>query len=36
MHEAENGGPAGEIARCLAEMVTLPPPTLCLMLGEGP
>lgn len=33
--EAENGGLAGEIARCLAEMVTLPAPTLCLMLGEG-
>lgn len=33
--EAENGGLAGEIARCLAELVTLPAPTLCLMLGEG-
>ena len=26
---------AGEIARCLAELVSLPAPTLCLMLGEG-
>ncbi|WP_370247342.1 carboxyl transferase domain-containing protein [Nocardioides sp.] len=33
--EAENGGLAGEIARCLSELVTLPAPTLCLMLGEG-
>jgi acetyl-CoA carboxylase beta subunit/acetyl-CoA carboxylase alpha subunit len=33
--EAENGGMAGEIARCLAELVTLSAPTLCLMLGEG-
>ncbi|WP_148616270.1 carboxyl transferase domain-containing protein [Nocardioides rubriscoriae] len=33
--EAENGGLAGEIARCLAELVSLPAPTLCLMLGEG-
>ncbi len=33
--EAENGGLSGEIARCLAELVTLPAPTLCLMLGEG-
>lgn len=33
--EAENGGLAGEIARCLAELVMLPAPTLCLMLGEG-
>lgn len=33
--EAENGGLAGEIARCLAELVTLPAPALCLMLGEG-
>lgn len=33
--EAENGGLAGEIARCLADLVTLPAPTLCLMLGEG-
>ncbi|WP_084265589.1 carboxyl transferase domain-containing protein [Actinomadura macra] len=33
--EAEEGGLAGAIARCLAEMVTLPVPTLCLILGEG-
>jgi acetyl-CoA carboxylase carboxyl transferase subunit beta len=32
---AENGGLAGEIARCLADLVTLDAPTLCLMLGEG-
>ncbi|MEZ5193060.1 MAG: carboxyl transferase domain-containing protein [Nocardioides sp.] len=33
--EAENGGLAGEIARCLADLVMLAAPTLCLMLGEG-
>ncbi|MGW1993940.1 carboxyl transferase domain-containing protein [Embleya sp. NPDC001921] len=33
--EAEEGGLAGEIARCLAELVTLPTPTLCLLLGQG-
>ena len=33
--EAEEGGLAGEIARSLADLVTLPTPTLCLMLGEG-
>ncbi|CAM3324861.1 carboxyl transferase domain-containing protein [Nocardioides dubius] len=33
--EAEQGGLAGEIARCLADLVTLDAPTLCLMLGEG-
>ncbi|MBZ5737977.1 carboxyl transferase domain-containing protein [Nocardioides mangrovi] len=33
--EAEEGGLAGEIARCLHELVTLSAPTLCLMLGEG-
>jgi acetyl-CoA carboxylase beta subunit/acetyl-CoA carboxylase alpha subunit len=33
--EAENGGMAGEIARCLTELVTVRAPTLCLMLGEG-
>ncbi|GAB3652130.1 carboxyl transferase domain-containing protein [Nocardioides korecus] len=33
--EAEEGGLAGEIARCLSDLVTLPTPTLCLMLGEG-
>lgn len=32
---AEEGGLAGEIARCLADLVSLPAPTLCLMLGEG-
>ncbi|HEY0902870.1 MAG TPA: carboxyl transferase domain-containing protein [Marmoricola sp.] len=33
--EAEEGGLAGEIARSLAELVTLDAPILCLMLGEG-
>ncbi|MGN6161302.1 MAG: carboxyl transferase domain-containing protein [Marmoricola sp.] len=33
--DAEEGGLAGEIARCLADLVSLPAPTLCLMLGEG-
>ncbi|MGH3656969.1 MAG: carboxyl transferase domain-containing protein, partial [Micromonosporaceae bacterium] len=33
--EAEEGGMAGEIARCLAELVTLDAPTLCLLLGQG-
>lgn len=33
--EAEEGGLAGEIARCLADLVTLGAPTLCLLLGEG-
>jgi acetyl-CoA carboxylase carboxyl transferase subunit beta len=33
--EAENGGLAGEIARCLFDLVSLKAPTLCLMLGEG-
>lgn len=32
---AEEGGLAGEIARCLADLVTLHAPTLCLLLGEG-
>ena len=32
---AEEGGLAGEIARCLSELVLLEAPTLCLMLGEG-
>ncbi|AYY15405.1 acetyl-CoA carboxyl transferase [Actinobacteria bacterium YIM 96077] len=32
---AEEGGMAGEIARCLAELVMLEAPTLCLLLGEG-
>ena len=33
--EAEQGGLAGEIARSLADLVTLDAPTLCLLLGEG-
>lgn len=33
--EAEEGGLAGEIARCLSDLVTLDAPTLCVMLGEG-
>jgi acetyl-CoA carboxylase carboxyl transferase subunit beta len=33
--EAEEGGLAGEIARCLAELATLSAPTVCLLLGEG-
>ncbi|KOG85652.1 hypothetical protein ADK38_35485, partial [Streptomyces varsoviensis] len=33
--EAEEGGLAGEIARSLADLVTLPAPTLCLLLGQG-
>jgi acetyl-CoA carboxylase carboxyl transferase beta subunit len=33
--EAEEGGLAGEIARCLSDLVTLDAPTLCLLLGEG-
>jgi acyl-CoA carboxylase subunit beta len=33
--EAEEGGMAGEIARCLADLVTLDAPTLTLLLGEG-
>jgi len=33
--EAEEGGLAGEIARCLADLITLRAPTLCLLLGEG-
>jgi len=33
--DAEEGGLAGEIARCLAELVTLPAPTLSVLLGEG-
>ncbi|GGS70375.1 carboxyl transferase domain-containing protein [Nonomuraea spiralis] len=32
---AEEGGLAAEIARCLAELVTLDAPTVCLLLGEG-
>ncbi|SFB91230.1 acetyl-CoA carboxylase carboxyl transferase subunit beta [Nocardioides terrae] len=33
--EAENGGLAGEIARCIESLVNVAAPTLCLMLGEG-
>jgi acyl-CoA carboxylase subunit beta len=33
--EAEEGGLAAEIARCIAELVTLDAPTLCLLLGQG-
>jgi acetyl-CoA carboxylase carboxyl transferase subunit beta len=33
--EAEEGGIAGEVARCLTELVTLDAPTLCLLLGQG-
>lgn len=32
---AEEGGLAGEIARCLAELTVLAAPTVCLLLGEG-
>ncbi|WP_370616787.1 carboxyl transferase domain-containing protein [Mumia qirimensis] len=33
--DAEQGGLAGEIARSLADMVTLPVPTLTVLLGQG-
>jgi acyl-CoA carboxylase subunit beta len=33
--EAEEGGLSGEIARCLADLMTLRTPTLSLLLGEG-
>lgn len=33
--EAEEGGLAGEIARCLVELTTLRAPTVCVLLGEG-
>lgn len=33
--EAEERGLAGEIARCLADLLVAPNPTLCLLLGEG-
>jgi len=33
--EAEEGGLAGEIARCLSELVMLDAPTVCLLLGQG-
>ncbi|MFI6496348.1 carboxyl transferase domain-containing protein [Nonomuraea typhae] len=32
---AEEGGLAGEIARCLADLVALEAPTVCLLMGEG-
>jgi acetyl-CoA carboxylase carboxyl transferase subunit beta len=33
--QAEEHGLAGEIARCLADMMALPTPTLSVLLGEG-
>lgn len=33
--EAENGGMAGEIARCLAALATVPVPVVSVILGEG-
>lgn len=33
--EAEEGGMAGEIARCLADLEALAVPTLCVLLGQG-
>ncbi|MGD1240930.1 carboxyl transferase domain-containing protein [Mycobacterium seoulense] len=33
--EAEQGGLAGQIARCLAELVTLDTPTVSVLLGQG-
>ncbi|PID96065.1 MAG: acetyl-CoA carboxyl transferase [Actinomycetales bacterium] len=33
--EAEEGGLAGEIARSIADLVMLPAPTLCVLLGQG-
>jgi acetyl-CoA carboxylase carboxyl transferase beta subunit len=33
--EAEEGGLAGEIARCLADLVTLQTPTVSVLLGQG-
>ncbi|GII83391.1 acetyl-CoA carboxylase [Sphaerisporangium siamense] len=32
---SEEGGLAAEIARCLADLVALDAPTVCLLLGEG-
>lgn len=32
---AEEGGLAAEIARCMADLVVLDAPTVCLLLGEG-
>ncbi|MFL6137138.1 MAG: carboxyl transferase domain-containing protein [Frankiaceae bacterium] len=33
--DAEESGLAGEIARSLADLVALPAPTVCVLLGEG-
>ncbi|WP_051265922.1 carboxyl transferase domain-containing protein [Nakamurella lactea] len=33
--DAEEGGLAGEIARCLADLMQLPTSTVCLLLGQG-
>src|SRR5690606_31949472 len=33
--EAEEGGLGGEIARCLAELLALPVPTVAVLMGEG-
>lgn len=33
--EAEEGGLAGEIARCLGELVAHAEPTVCVLLGQG-
>jgi len=33
--EAEEGGLAGEIARCLADLVTLNAPSVSVLLGQG-
>ncbi len=33
--QAEEGGLAGEIAHCLADLVRLPVPTLCVLMGQG-
>ncbi|TGD87448.1 acetyl-CoA carboxyl transferase [Mycolicibacterium sp. CH28] len=33
--EAEQGGLAGEIARCLSDLVTLDTPTVSVLLGQG-
>jgi acetyl-CoA carboxylase carboxyl transferase subunit beta len=33
--DAEEGGLSGEIARCLADLLELPSPTVAVLLGEG-
>jgi acyl-CoA carboxylase subunit beta len=33
--ESEEGGLAGGIARCLVDLVSLPSPTVCVLLGQG-